>query len=157
MTAWVEAHPETDTVELHRLHASQGGGAPLQWVRALGLETDEELVPLVRPSFHPRPGWGFTERDLASVRTARDERGRPALAFELVPSRRDDFDALSRYYVGRDLAIVCRGGLLSTTVLEVEPRDSILVSSPWTEEETTRLAVELSSPLPFAMRYVGRR
>ena len=74
--------------------------------------------------------WRFTGEDIAQAGKSFDQSRRPAVSFELREERKEDFKDFTRFHIGRRLAIVFDGRILSDPVIHDElPGSGIIYGS----------------------------
>lgn len=136
--------------------AAEGEEPTFEAPKRVAYEGEEAVsVGLLLPR---TPGEEFGTRDLEQAWPARSASGQPAIGFELKSSRRDDFTAFTGAHVGRQLAPVLDGEVLSTPViLDPLPGRGILIG-PFDDLEARATAIALSGgALPVALLHVETR
>jgi preprotein translocase subunit SecD len=104
--SWVRDHADATTLTAFNALSKEAGG-PTSGVWWAAHRTEplalERATAVTVPK---RPEWVFSARDLHKVTAWRDHLGYPAVRFELVPSRRDDFGDWTESHINHLLAIV---------------------------------------------------
>ena len=116
---WRVAHPQASIDEFNRLEREVGGPIRgLAWYPARRSSDAERPGADLVPVLIQLPEWTFTAADLDSIGPTNDEIGYPAVAFELVPARREEFGDFTESLVGRQLAIIHSGEVLTRPVVQ---------------------------------------
>ncbi len=84
-----------------------------QWYRRRDAAESEPLPLLDANAVHPGKHWSFGTNDLSKVYMTLDQTAYLAVGFELLPERMDAFASFTGNYVGRQLAVVLDGEVLS--------------------------------------------
>ena len=104
--------------KFNRLGREFGGPIPgLAWYPRRGRD-EAVLEHGFEPVLLQPTAWTFTTSDLASVGLATDDFGFPAVQFDLVAGRRKEFGEFTEQLVGRQLAVVVSGELLTAPVVQ---------------------------------------
>jgi hypothetical protein len=106
------------------------------------------------PLLLPDPRWRFTQADLDTVGFASDSLGRPAIAFEMAKSRRQEFGDFTESLIGKQMAIVISGQILTAPIVKSRlPGSGIIEGGPggFTLAEVRQIVSTLrSGALPCA-------
>jgi preprotein translocase subunit SecD len=93
-----------------------------------------------------------TGRELKAASVTRDTNGRPAVSFNLNATGAENFGRLTEANIGRLLAIVLDGAVVSAPVLQSRITDTGIITGQFTPEEAGDLAIVLKSgALPASM------
>lgn len=126
--AWRDAHADEPIDTFDRLAPEAGGPVPkLQWYPRRQVQGETGRRPVI-PLVEPKDEWVFRGRDLASASYASDDRGQPALGFELVPQRAPAFGDFTESIVNRGLAIVIDGEVVTLATVQARLPGSGLVN-----------------------------
>ncbi len=133
----------------NRLPPEKGGPPPgISWYPenlAEGLEVpllaQRGFLPLVRPPEQ----WVFSGADLMRVFRQSDEKGYPAVGFEMSASSRVAFGDFTEEHVGERLAIVLNDEIVSAPNINSPLRGSSIIEGRFTDREVTELITVLRS------------
>jgi preprotein translocase subunit SecD len=99
-----------------------------------------------------------TGRDLKTARAGQGQLGDPIVLFSLTPTGSEAFGKLTGENVGKGLAIVLDGRVMSAPVINSQIRDSGQIEGRFTREEVDDLSMVLrSGALPAGITYLEER
>jgi preprotein translocase subunit SecD len=148
LAAWIERHPGAPIASFELVPRDAGGPhARIAWrpfevapeVDAIRPAADSAVALLLPASLRELFGAGA----VAKAHASSDALGYPAVGFELVPERQSDFRAFTRRNVGRQLAVLVRGIVVSSPTILSELPGAGIVQGRFDSEEARRLAAEL--------------
>lgn len=127
---WRAANPNSAIDDFNRLSPAEGGPVTgLSWYpRRFASDEIEvandkrQLFPLVLP--HPKAAnvppeaWTFTGSDLASVGFTTDDKGLPAVAFEIATEKKIAFGDFTEANIERGMAIVLNGEIATLATIQ---------------------------------------
>jgi preprotein translocase subunit SecD len=146
----VQAGPLADEVSLLK---DYGGHAPddMQVLRGVsyGMERAYYLVNRTAP---------ITGRDIATVRPEWDQRGNPAVGFELKPQGAERFSRLTGGNIGRQVAIVFDGRVQSAPFIQSRIEKRGIIQGKFTSDEVRDLVLMLKSgALPTGIEVINKK
>ena len=152
LDTWAEANPNTPIAAFNRLAPPEGPHAEIEWVpHAFTAEEGAEVVAVpeaerAAPLFRPAsPEEEFRGSALSRVYPTRDELGRPAVGFEIQPSRRSEFGEFTETNQGRYMAIVLNGEIYSAPILESRISQGGRIAGRFSDAEVRDLMTVLRS------------
>lgn len=157
--AYLTANPGNGVLDYNALGAEEGG-SPERLVFAL---EDNQGAPVpVALMTETSPEWRFDETALSRVFASSDHSGRPALGFDIDPSRRRDFFRFTKAHIGQQLAVVVGDRILTrpnlNSPLEVGGliTGGALAAQGFWEEDVARFIRILSAPrLPQRLQLIS--
>jgi preprotein translocase subunit SecD len=147
LEAWRAANPGTPLEVFHELDSMHAGPhRRVLWVEAQfanenGASVQGPPLALLLPD---KPEDHFGSGCFARIEPAQDMYGHPALAFELVDSRKEDFARITGANLERRLGIVLEGNLRSAPTLHSALHGKGILEGRFRAEECERLASALS-------------
>jgi len=101
---------------------------------------------------------GIAGADLRAARRTQDRMGRPAVDFELSPDAGRRFERLTRANIGKIMAIVLDGNVISAPVIKAVIASNGIIEGSFTREEADDLSLKLrSGALPARVNIVEER
>lgn len=156
-------------LDIQRAKSLLGKTATLELSLVISHGTKESLEKMVNPNAKLVPDlngrWYLIESspiisgsDLKTAYTSSDEFGMPAVAFELNPDASSRFAQLTSKNIGRELAIVLDGKIMSAPVIKSRISDRGQISGNFTPDEAKELAIVLrSGSLPTKIEFLQER
>jgi preprotein translocase subunit SecD len=151
----VEVGPMSDQTALLQQY---GGKVPddMQMLPGMG---GDPTVPGSQSFYLVKRVAAITGTDLRSARVTQDDFGKPAVGFTLSNQGSSKFSAVTGANVGRYLAIVLDGRVMSAPVIEGKiDRTDARITGSFTTQEANDLALVLrSGALPASLSYLDQR
>ncbi len=109
-----------------------GAGTTFDTIRAGTASTDVQIASIYFTliKMYKDPAWRFSGKDILSVQPSYDRSRMPAVGFDLVPERANDFGEFTREHIKKQLAIVLDGKVATDPVIQAELPGSGIISGP---------------------------